>query len=116
MARRKSEPKIPLFPDKIRRLNSPETPWAERLNLIAQLEEAGWKNLSGWPELKWNYTYRGKEWQIPISKKNLKKIDSLEGKAYSDFLAHIVQEWLESHSELKERILTDSKFLHFFVV
>ena len=45
MARRKSGIKIPLLPfiDKIERLNSPETPWDERLRLIAELEKAGWK-------------------------------------------------------------------------
>ena len=100
---------------RLAKLNSPDTPWDQRLMLIEEIKpELG--GLREWPAMERDWKYAGKEWQIPIPSEDLKRLDSLEGRAYSDARAMIVRAWLESHPGLQARILADTSSLHFVVV
>lgn len=102
--------------DRIDKLSDPHTPWEERLRLIDELEGAGWAAYKEWPQLKMRWKYGGKEWRISFTEAEWQQLDTLEGEAYSKYLAEIVRCHLERHPEFKGRILADAQALYFLVV
>lgn len=114
----RAEQRYGLLKERLDRLQDPDTPWPERLQLIEKLERKGWAQYEDWPRLKRRFKYGGREWRIPISRDQLAQLDALEDaqdwKAYSDFLAKIIREHFQQHPELSERILADIESLHYF--
>jgi len=89
------------------------------------------KQRSVWEMIKHYYRYRGKEWQIEIPDDLMRRFDELSisprgrnatrlrnqaAKTYRELLASHIRNHLDSHPDLKKKIITNEEDLHYFVV
>ena len=103
------------------RLQSTETPWEKRLQLLDHLQNTGWADWPYWSRVAHALRYAGTEWQVPLSSEDLTRLDQATTKEqthqdYLDALCAIVKPQLEQRPELSERILHDSATLDSFIV
>jgi RNA polymerase sigma factor (sigma-70 family) len=98
--------------ERIDRLNSPDTPWEERLSLLRELEAAGWGKLPYWASLRRSWLHRGAEWRIPISDEDCTRLEELgkaggDPAAWREAVAGVLRAWYERDAALAGQILHD---------
>jgi hypothetical protein len=97
---------------RVDRLKGREASFAERLDLIKDLEGAGWKQAPLWPRHRRNWLYGGSEWEMPLAEEQLAALLELQGADRDEFYASLVRSWSLSHRDLWGVILQNTADLH----
>lgn len=124
--------------EQVRRLNSPDTSWAERLSLLAEFEATGWRGFKAtvlrqppqggavepqeltWSGLRLDWLYRGREWRIPISDEDCERIARLgqggedqNEVAWFEAVGDVLRTWYQRDATLAPQILHDPDGVRF---